>query len=342
MATTPPLLLKLLNESGPSGFEQPIRDMISREMKKHVTSLKTDKFGNLIAHKQGKGPTVMLAAHMDEIGLLASNITPEGHIYTAAVGGIEPLTLLGERVKIKTKQGFLFGVVTTKDIHKGEEVENIPTFKDFYVDTGLDKKALTKLGVELGTYLHMDSRAITLGNDKIISGKALDDRLGCFILVELAKKLKKNTCNIYYVFTVQEEVGLYGSKTSVYSIDPDWALVIDTTTADDDDEKYTKHIGQGPCITIKDSEIIGNRCINDDFKAKAKKHKIPIQLEITDFGTTDALSIAVAKGGIPTGMISVPVRNLHTNAGIAHLDDVMNAVKIIEVILKDPPHVCLP
>lgn len=337
------LLMELIDRSGPSGFEKPIRELIKKEIKKYVDTVTIDKFGNLIAHKKGKAPTVMIAAHMDEIGLLIKNINEEGHITTAAIGGLEPMTLLGEKVRVKTKKGFINGTITTKEIHNGEEMEEIPTLKDMYIDTGLNKVQLKKLGVELGTYIHLTTTATTLGNDKIISGKALDDRLGCYVVIELAKRLRQNkSCNVYYVFTVQEEVGLYGAKTSVYSIDPEWALVIDTTNADDYISKdCTKEIGAGPCITVKDSDVIGNKCINDIFKDLAKKHKIPIQLEVTDFGTTDALSISVAKGGIPTSMVSIPVRNMHTTHGVAHLDDLENAIKLITQLLKKPPHVCV-
>ncbi len=284
----------------------------------------------------------MLVAHMDEIGLLIKKISEEGHIYTSAVGGIDAITLLGERVWVKTAKGYAHGMVTTKEIHNGDEITAIPTFKDIYIDTGLSKRELIRRGVEIGTYLHLLRHSTALGNERIISGKALDDRLGCYILLELARRLPKKTPDIYFVFTVQEEVGLYGSKTSVYSMDPDWALVVDTTNADDCDiEHCTKQLGKGPCITIKDSDMIGNKCINDIFKEKAKKEKIPIQLEITDFGSTDALSISIAKGGIPTGVISIPVRNIHTNAGIAHMDDIKNAIKIIESLIKDAPKMCV-
>jgi len=277
---------------------------------------------------------------MDEIGILIKNISDDGHIIISPVGGIEPVILLGESVNIKAKKGFINGVITTKEIHNGDEIKEIPMLKDLYIDTGLPKKELIERGVEIGDYLHLARKSMSLGNDRIISGKALDDRIGCYVLLELAKLLQKARCDIFYVFTVQEELGLYGSQTSIYSIDPDWALVIDTTNADDGVEKGTRQLGQGPCITIKDADIIGNKCLNDLFREKARKEKIPIQLEITDFGTTDALSISVAKGGIPTSMISIPVRNIHTTAGIAHLDDIENAITIISAVLKDPPHKC--
>jgi endoglucanase len=341
MAKINDMLLKLVNESGPSGFEQTIRSLLTKELRKYVKDIKTDKFGNLIAHKKGKKPTILLVAHMDEIGLLIKGVSEEGHISLATVGGIEPLALIGERVKIETKKGFLQGIITTKEMHNGEEITILPPMKELYVDTGLTKSQLIKSGVTIGDYLHLVNDATNLGNEKIITGKALDDRLGCFVLLEVMKRLRKNPYDFYYIFTVQEEMGLYGAKTSVYNLNPDWAIVVDTTNAEDFDARGTKEIGKGPCITIKDAEMMGNKCLNDIFKDIAKKKKIPLQIEITDFGTTDALSISVAKGGIPTGMVSIPVRNIHTMAGIAHLDDIENAIKIIQSILANPPKTCV-
>ena len=335
-------LMKLINASGPSGFEKPIRHMIEKEIKKYVDEVKVDKFGNLIAHHKGKSPAVMLVAHMDEVGLMVRSISEGGWIYCEEVGGLEPITLMGEHVKIPTKKGFIRGIITTKEITGEEEMTQVPKMHDLIVDTGLTKKELKKLGVSIGEYMHIDAEAAYLGNNDIICGKALDDRLGCFILIELAKRLQKSKADLMFVFTVQEEVGLYGSKTSMYSINPDWALVVETTGCDDFDmDKYTKKLGGGPCITVKDADMIGNKCINDLFKEISRKKKIPIQLEVTDLGTTDALSISVAKGGIPTGVISIPIRNIHTTTSIAHRRDINHAIEIMNELLKNPPVLCI-
>jgi len=182
-----------------------------------------------------------------------------------------------------------------------------------------------------------------LGNEDLILGKALDDRMGCYVLLELARILKKTTLDIYFVFTVQEEVGLYGAKTSLHGIDPDWAIVVDATGADDSRKHLhdaTKHVGRGPCITIKDADVISNVCISDWLKQMAKKKKIPVQLEVTDLGSTDALSISVSKGGIPTTSVGVAVRNLHTTAGVASKKDIFHLIMLLEALLRDHPKKC--
>ncbi len=335
------LLLKLLDINGPSGNEQEVRSFIKKEIQGYVSEIYTDKCGTLVAHKKGNQPTVVLAAHMDEIGLMVKFIHDKGKIHLATVGGIEPITLLGERVKIPTQKGSINGVITTAEIADDETFENIPAIKDIFIDTGLSKEDMLNLGVKIGSYVSFSSVASSLGNKDIISGKALDDRVGCYILIELIKRLKNSKADIYYMFTVQEEIGLYGAKTSVYSINPDWAIVVDVTSTNDFTDRKTKCIGHGPCISIKDSDFITNRCINDWLEDLAKANNIPVQYEVTDKGSTDALSLSVTKGGIPTSLISIPIRNIHTTSGIAHMDDINNAIKLLEALLNNPPKRCL-
>ena len=331
------LLMRLMDASGISGNEQEVRSIILKEMKKYVSSCKVDKFGNLICHKSGSKPTILLTAHMDEIGLMIKKIDEDGRIYMSDIGGMETLPLAGQRVMVPTKKGIIYGVITTHNITDSYPEDTVPNIRGLFIDTGLDKKQLLESGVEIGSYLTFERKALYFGNEKIISGKALDDRIGCYVLIELAKRLQKASCEIYYIFTVQEEIGLYGATTSIYNIDPDWAINVDATNANDALELPTKIIGKGPCITIKDSEMISNKCISDWLKDIARKNKIPAQLEVSNFGTTDALNISVSKGGIPSAVVSIPVRNLHTTFGIAHMDDIDNAVKLIESLLLNPP-----
>ncbi|MAG78514.1 peptidase M42 [archaeon] len=327
-----------------SGNEHKIRNYIVKQVKKQIKDVKVDKYGNIVAHKKGPGAKVMLLAHMDEIGLMVKSIGESGNIYVSEIGGIEATAIIGETVKIQTKKGTINGIVTFPEIHDGEDLEEVGGVESLIVVTGLTKKELKKKGVEVGSFVEFEKETITLGKKEIICGKALDDRIGCFILLELAKKLKKSKANIYFVFTVQEEIGLYGSKTSIHAIDPDWAIAIDVTNADDSKEhthEITKAVGKGPCITVKDADMISNVCIDDWIKTISKKKKIPIQLEVNNGGTTDALSISVAKGGIPTAVVGVAVKNLHTCIGIASMSDIKNAIKILTELLKNPPKVCL-
>lgn len=335
------LLKRLLDTSGPSGNEQEIRNIIRNEIKSYVSEVYIDKFGNLIAHKKGKNPTVMLVSHMDEIGLMVKYIDEKGHIHISDIGYIQPVTILGERVKIDTENGSIYGIITCKEISSDEQIERIPPLEEIFIDTGLSQSELKKIGVKIGSYIHLFSQSTYFGNKKYISGKALDDRIGCFVLIELAKRLRKVNCDIYYVFTVQEEIGLYGAQTSVYGIDPTWALVVDVTSSDDSSKNPTKLLDHGPCIVVKDSDMVTNRCINDWLEKIAKQNKIPYQIEVTERGVTDALQISVSKGGIPSSIVSIPVRNIHTSNGIASMKDIENTIKLIELLLKKPPKVCL-
>ncbi len=339
------LLFALLAASGPSGNEKEVRSLIMQAIKPYVDQVYVDKFGNLIAHKQGKGPVVMLVAHMDEVGLMIRAIDEKGLISCLDVGDIEPITVLGERVKIKTNAGFIYGIITLKEISSGTALEDVPhlreiRFHDLIIDTGLNKEELLALGVQVGTYLELTQNSCFLGSTDYLAGKALDDRIGCYILIELAKKIKKPAGDLYFVFTVQEEVGLYGAKTSIQHIDPCWALIVDVTNADDFSEKSSKSLGMGPCLTVMDSDMITNHYLNNLLRELAKKHKIPLQFDVTDVGTTDALDISISKGGIPSTVLGIPMRNIHTTVGVINMKDVHSALKLIELFLKDPPAVC--
>ncbi|MBD3259234.1 M28 family peptidase [Candidatus Woesearchaeota archaeon] len=336
------LLRKLSDTLGPSGAEQKVRDLIKKEIKKYVDEIRTDKFGNLIAHKKGKGARVMLTAHMDEIGLMCSDIEDDGKIRISAVGGIDPVTLVGQQVFLLLDDGkTINGVVSFLEIHEGLDVLELPIEDDLYVDTGLDKKALNKLGVKIGTYVVPRHTFITLGNKNTISGKAFDDRIGCYALVELAKRLK-NTAkeDVYYVFTVQEEVGLYGSETAVYDIDPDWGIAVDNTVATDSGEPKKICLGGGPCITIKDAEMISNRCLNEHIMSIAKKNKICVQTEVVEAGTTDATKIMMSRGGVPSSVVGIPLRNIHSTISVANMKDVNNLILLLEKLMKNPPKIC--
>ncbi len=338
------LLKKLTEAHGPSGDEGKIRDIIKKEIKPYVDELYRDKFGNLIARKKGKGTSVMLAAHMDEIGLMVRSVDADGKVFVSAVGGIEPTTLLGEKVKIVAKnKKDIYGILTNKEIQDGAELSALPIMDELYVDVGMNEKEVKRAGIQTGDYVHLMKSYMEISDGKLFTAKALDDRIGCYALLELAKKLKNVKSEVYYVFTVQEEIGLHGAKTSLYSIDPDYAIVFDVTEADDgrNHEGQGKCVGHGPVIVYKDAEMITNRCLNDWFMNLAKKLKMGVQPDVGSFGTTDALSVSVSRGGIPCTAIGVPVRNIHTTTSVASKQDIKDAIKLITELLKNPPKVCL-
>ncbi len=329
------LLEKLIGSYGVSGNESDVRKVIHKEIKKHVDETWIDGSGNLIAHNKGKPPRVMLAAHMDEIGLVIKHINDSGKIYFAPVGGIEPLNLIGQRVIIKAKADLL-GAITTSHMMDGYAIKDMPKLDDMFIDCGLNKKELERKGVSIGTFIAFEQTTEYVGNGGLITGKSLDDRIGCYILAELAKKAKTRN-DIFFTFTVQEEMGLYGAKTSAYNIQPDWAVVVDTTPTYEVDN--AKKIGNGPCVIVKDVGMIGNIFLNEWLEEVAKKKNIPIQLDVSDFGTSDALSISLSRGGIPTTAVNVPVGNIHSTIGIASMKDIKNAILILHELLKNPPQI---
>jgi tetrahedral aminopeptidase len=336
-------LLKKLSETlGPSGREANVRNLIMKEIKPHVDEVYIDKFGNLIAHKKGTGSKVMLAAHMDEVGLMVREVTSHGRIKFQEVGGIEPITLVGQSAFIMANNGEVLcnGVITFPQLQDDLLIEEVPEMSDLYVDTGLTKDQITKKGISIGSYIIPIHHFKTLGNDKVISGKALDDRVGCYVMIQLIKKLKTAKPDIYFVFTVQEEIGLNGAKTSVYHINPDWGIAVDTTNTEDADSNNII-MGNGPCLTVMDAEMISNKCLNDWLITLAKKNGIPLQPKAEDGGTTDATKIMMAKGGIPGTALNCPIRNIHTTISVAHKDDINNMIKLLELLLKNPPRICI-
>jgi endoglucanase len=331
------LLERLISTFGVSGNEEKVRNLIQEEIKKYVDEVYVDKVGNLITHKKGKKPKIMLSAHMDEIGLMVKNIEPKGRIYFAEIGGADPVMLLGERVHIETKKGMIHGVITTKDVNDGSFINQIPRVEELFVDTGLSEEDLKKLGIEVGSYLSLERDLYYLGSDKIICGKAFDNRIGCYILIELAKRLKKSGCEIYFVFTIQEEIGLVGAMTSAYIVEPDWAIAVDVIETSDARGEPVITLGRGPFITIKDAEMLGNRTLNEYLIGIAKKQKIHIQKDVSETGTTDAASISITKGGVPSTVFGVPIRNLHTATAVANKNDIENTIIVLEEFLKNPP-----
>lgn len=336
------LFSSLLNTIGVSGSESKIRNLIRKEISPYVDEVKIDKFGNLIARKKGPAPSVMLAAHMDEVGLMIKHIHKSGRIELAKIGGIETATLLGQIVQIDLGRGkSISGVISSEGLSIGASIEEVPEFYELFVDTGLSKKELNKIGVKEGVPITFSPNAICLGKNDIMVGKAVDDRTGCFILIELAKRLKKNKSEIFYVFTVQEEVGLYGARTSAYNVRPDWGVAVDVSDAEDYSDDPVVRLGGGPVLTLMDSDIISNKCINGWLEEIAKKKKIKLQKNVSESGTTDATDIALSRGGVPSTVLGVCVRNMHSAVGVVDMKDISQAVEVLYELLKNPPKKCI-
>ena len=331
------LIKELSDAFGVSGNEGTVRDIIQKRIKSKINEINSDKMGNLICKKIGKNKdsALILAAHMDEVGLMAREIDKYGHIYFSRVGVLSKQVLLGQKVHITGKKKEIHGVITHKKLHIGEEAEGFPDETDLYVDTGIGSDKLESMGIGVGTYIVPEKKLEVLGDGNIISGKALDDRLGCAILIKLAESIKNPEIDIYYVFTAQEEIGMYGARTSMYKIDASCAIAVDISFATDYSDSGIM-LGKGPVITVKDSDLVANRVLVDYLIDLAKKRHIPYQLEVSEIGTTDALYLSISKGGLPATAVGVPIRNPHSTISIADLRDVKNCMRLLKAFLQHP------
>ncbi len=337
------LLKKLSNASGVSGFEDEVRDIMITELKDHVDEIEVDQLGNLIAKKNGNPSSqkIMLAAHMDEIGLMVRYIDKKGFIKFSELGAINDQMLLNQSVYIQSSKGNVTGVIGSKPPHKMKEAERkqILKYDNMFIDIGAKNREEAEELVSVGDPIIIRKEFEELQNG-LVTGKALDNRVGCAVLIEVLKRAETNA-TVYGVGTVQEEVGLKGAKTSAFSINPDMALALDVTISGDHpgikEDEAPSMAGKGPAIILTDASgrgIITHPQIKELLIFTAREEEIPYQVEVSDGGTTDATSIHLTRAGIPTGVISPASRYIHTPVSVVCLDDVENAVKLILTVLK--------
>lgn len=323
------LLKTLCQTNGTSGDENKVRDFIVSQLPEDC-DYTVDPLGNLIVNKKGeKAPKnkVALFAHMDEVGFIVTYITDEGFIHLANVGGIDDSALFGKKVTVNG----LVGVAGGKAIHQcsDDESKTIPKINDISVDFGFESKAQAKEKISLGDYGYFVSDFIEFGDD-MVKSKALDDRLGCAIMLELLQN--KAEYDFTCVFTVQEEIGTRGATVSAYTVKPDYAIVIETTTASDipdtPDHKKVCKVGQGAVVSFMDRGTIYNK---DLFKLAfqvAKKNNIPCQTKTVVAGGNDASAIHKSAGGIKTIAVSLPCRYIHSASSVGSKVD-MDSVKAL-------------
>jgi len=330
------LLKKLTEAFGVSGCETEVRNIITEQIKDCGVDFKLDSIGNLIVFKKAKkenAKTILLSAHMDEVGFIVTDITDEGYIRFKAVGGIDPRILISKRVKI----GGRCGVIGLKPVHltTKEERKKTPKEEDLFVDIGAKCKEDAKSIVSKGDYFGFDSDYVEFGN--MIKAKALDDRLGCLIMIEMLKK--EWDVNLVCTFTVQEEVGLRGAKIAAKGICPDFALVIEGTTCNDltsvpQNLRVTK-CGGGAAISLLDSASMADKEVVGMLINAAEKRNIPWQYKASTAGGNDAGAILLLDGGIKVASISVPCRYIHSPVCVMHKADFDSCKKIIEGVLED-------
>jgi len=269
--------------------------------------------------------------------MMVSSINKNGRVSISPIGGIDPFILIGQKVHIKTRsKKKIGGIITTTEVLDSADMKKDLIMDDLFIYTGLTKSELIKSGIAVGDYVHFteSSDFCHLGNKSIIGGKALDDRIGCYILLELIRTVKSSH-ELIFVFTVQEEVGLYGAETSVFNLDPDYAIAVDVVPHNGFDESVL--LRKGPVLTVKDAEMIANKSLVEGIENAAKKAKVKLQLEVSESGTTDATSVFVAKGGIPSAVFGVAVGNIHTAVSVASKEDIEDGIKVLSSFIKNLP-----
>jgi putative aminopeptidase FrvX len=335
------LLEKLSNAHGISGYEGSVREIIKQEVESCVDELKTDNFGNLIAIKKGKSPSLMIAAHMDEIGLMAKYIDDEGFVHFAKVGGWFDQTLINQRVVLHTKKGMVAGVIGSKPVHVMEPDDRKKTIetKDMFIDIGVSSRdEATAMGVDIGVSISLDRELVSLADDRV-TGKAFDNRAGGVALITVLQKIAgMKLSSVMAVFTVQEEVGLKGAKTSAFGLNPDVAIALDVCVPGDHPGiKKTDspvQLGKGPAITGMDRGLIAHPRVVEWLRETAKAKGIPYQMEVTEGGTTDATAISLTREGIPSGVISVATRYIHTPVEVLSLKDLAQTADLVVEAIK--------
>ncbi|MEW6308454.1 MAG: M42 family metallopeptidase [Bacillota bacterium] len=330
------MLLKQLSEaSGVSGNEGEVRDLIRAELQGKVTDVFTDTTGNLIARKGSGRPVVMLAAHMDEIGLLVNQIEKSGLIRFVKVGGIDDRVLPSKTVLVGKDK--VPGVIGSKAIHLQEPKERETPFKwdQLYIDIGAKSKEEAEKRVKVGDYASFNTSFAEFG-DGCCKGKAMDDRAGCQVLLDVLRENYPFT--LYGAFTVQEEVGLRGAGVAAYRLEPDLALVLEGTICADipgaDPEYHATTLGGGPVISLMDAGTIHSRKIIDLLVQTAKRKQIPYQFRRAASGGNDAGRIHLTKAGVPSGAVSVPCRYIHSPVSVVKASDLANATKLVVAFLK--------
>ena len=334
-------LLKTLCETpGVPGQEGKIRAVVQQHLSSLVESISVDAMGSVIGTKKGKegAPSIMIAAHMDEIGFVVRHIDEKsGWIRLHPLGGFDPRNLIAQRVYVHGFAGeTLLGALMNSTKGAMDERTKAHTMDDLFVDVGYSGEEVKKR-VEVGDMVTL-ARTCELVGDNVMS-KSLDDRLCVFIMIEALKKVKNPTSTIYAVATVQEEVGLRGATPAAHALKPDIGIALDVTLARDypggSEQNYITQLGKGTAIKVLDSSLICHPKIVRHFRDLAEKHKIPHQLEVLAAGGTDAGAIQRSRDGVPSFTLSVPTRYIHTVNEMASVKDIEASIDLLALYLED-------
>lgn len=320
------LLEKLTQTFGPSGSEEKIRTLIETEIRPYCDELKTDALGNLIAVKRGKGQKIMVASHMDEIGIMVTHIDKDGFLRFATIGGVTVDNLPYRRVRFMNG---LTGVIGVEKLDKRSDLK----LEKLFIDIGASSREQAEKQITPG------AAAVFVGEfvqtEAHITSKALDDRVGCFLAMTALKQIQ-SAHELYFVFTVQEEVGLRGAKTSGYAVAPDLAVSVDVTPTGDtpNAKRLPVKLGKGVAIKVMDHSMITPPQIKAWMAETAQKNGIPYQWEILESGGNDGGALLLTKGGVPTGVVSIPTRYVHSPSETVATADLESALALLVNLLQ--------
>ncbi|MBU5437603.1 M42 family metallopeptidase [Tissierella sp. MSJ-40] len=316
------LLKELVSVYGPASNEHLVRSYITEKIKDHVDDIEIDALGNLVAHKKGNGRKVMISAHMDQIGLMVIDIDEKGFIRFTNVGGISPLVSLSQQVVFENGT---IGVIYSEPIDDPSKLK----LENMYIDIGAFSKEEAEKSVSIGDICIYKSEFSE--NENVIFTRYLDDRVGCYIAIEAIKSISNPINDLYFVFSVQEEVGLRGAKTAAYKISPEVGIALDVTSNGDTPKakRFAVSLNEGAAIKVKDNSIIAHPKIKQLLVDLAKKNKIPYQMEVLEFGGTDSGAIHLTREGVPSGVISIPTRYVHSTVEMASKNDIVNCTKLL-------------
>lgn len=331
------LLNKLSNLDGASGDEREVREFIKERIKDYVDMIEIDPLGNLICFKKGrkKGPIILIAAHMDEVGFMITGKKQDGTLRFSKIGGIDTRVILAKTLRIgKEKQK---GIIGVKPVHLlTEEVANkIPKIEELYIDIGAKSDKEIK-DIKIGDFAYFDTIFEKM-SPNIVKGKAFDDRIGCSLIFDIVKE--KLNFPFYAVFTTQEEIGLRGAMVIGNRIKPDYAIILEGTGAGDfpteEDSARTPFLGKGPALTIMDRSMIADRDLLQKIIMIAKREGIPYQLKQPGIGGTDAGRIQISQRGVKCAVIAVPARYIHSPVSIMSMKDYKNTLRLVTSVLKE-------
>ena len=327
------LIQKLVESIGPSGYESSVRDLVKSEIGASASQFEVDALGNLIVRvgkKSAGGLRVMLAAHMDEIGVIATHIDENGFIRFTTVGGVSPRTCYGGRVIfVNGARGVIGG-------DRPDSPSAMHTIEQLFIDVGATSRE--NCPVKVGDFAAFDRPFLDLG-DRLVA-KSMDDRIAVAVLVETIHQLKgKQTPHeLVFVFSTQEEVGLRGATTAAFGVDPDLGLSVDVTGVGDTPKGATMEVslGKGPAVKVRDGRMLADPRIVRWMADSAEKAGLPYQMEVLEAGSTDAAAIQLARAGVPAGCMSIPCRYIHSPSEMVDYNDVQNAVRLLVELLSQP------